>query len=168
MTPAATTRDPEQPGMERLTLHVQYGTARSGVPAVRSIRDWAELALAAVREPAELSVRIVGEEEGARLNRRWRNRDHATNVLSFEAVPPPGAVPRPLGDIVICAPVVLREARQQGKDPRAHWAHMLLHGALHLLGHDHELPEEARIMEAKERRLMARLGFADPYAAAAS
>ena len=152
--------------MEKLTLHVQYGTARASVPAVQSIRNWVELALAGVPEPTELSVRIVGEEEGAELNKRWRNRGHATNVLSFETVSPTVIVPRPLGDIVLCAPVVLREARQQGKSPKAHWAHMLLHGALHLLGYDHECPKDAEVMEAREKRLLATLGFADPYAAA--
>ncbi|MDA8420913.1 MAG: rRNA maturation RNase YbeY [Pseudomonadota bacterium] len=114
----------------------------------------------------ELVVRIVGEGESADLNRRYRRRTGPTNVLSFSYA---GAeerqmAPGLLGDIVICAPVVAREARERGVDPRAHWAHMVVHGIMHLRGYDHIHARDARIMEQMESRIMGRLGFADPYA----
>jgi len=148
-------------------VSVQYAAARRGVPAPASLRRWAEAALAAAPRPprGEVTIRVVDEAEGRALNRTWRGRDRATNVLSFpyeDAAP--GAGEALLGDIVVCAPVVAREARAQGKDPRAHWAHMVVHGVLHLLGYDHRTDEEARVMEGLERRVLARLGFPDPYA----
>ncbi len=149
--------------MTSLKLDVQYGTTRANVPAVGSMRRWAELALSDMMEPLELSVRIVGEEEGTSLNKKWRNRSYATNVLSFKATAPPGVTPRPLGDIVLCAPVVLCEAKQQCKPVMAHWAHLLLHGTLHLLGYDHERQRDAEVMERQERQFLKTLGFADPY-----
>ena len=152
--------------MDKLTLHVQYGAARRNVPAVSSMRRWSELALADIEKPVELSVRVVGEKEGRELNHRWRSSNHATNVLSFGTVSPPGITPKVLGDVVLCAPVVLREAKKQGKNPKAHWAHLLLHGILHLLGYDHENDKDAAVMEAKEKQLLATLGFADPYTVA--
>lgn len=97
------------------------------------------------------------------LNARYRGRDYATNVLSFPAELPPGVDVPLLGDIVVCAPVVAREAAEQHKAPRAHWAHMLVHATLHLLGHDHEQPHDATRMEALETRILAALGFPDPY-----
>jgi probable rRNA maturation factor len=103
-------------------------------------------------------VRYVGEAEGRRLNREFRGKDHATNVLSFVYEAKPLA-----GDIVICAPVVAREAREQGRDVAAHHAHLLVHGLLHLQGFDHERDADAKRMERHERRLLARLGFDDPY-----
>jgi len=146
-------------------VSVQYAAPRRGVPAARSLRRWAEAALgSAPRARGEVTVRVVDEAEGRALNRAWRGKDRATNVLSFPYDPPPGVRDAPLGDIVICAPVVAREARAQGKDPRAHWAHMVVHGVLHLLGHDHRTEDEACVMEGLERRILARLGFPDPYA----
>ena len=103
-------------------------------------------------------MRLVGIDEGRALNRDWRGRDYATNVLSF-----PMQEPGYLGDIVICAAVVAREAVEQHKSARAHWAHMVVHGVLHLLGHDHVVDAEAERMEALERKLLLRLGFPDPY-----
>jgi len=100
---------------------------------------------------------VVGSRESRALNERWRGRAQPTNVLSF-----PGDG-RLIGDIVVCAPVVAREARAQGKALSAHWAHMVLHGTLHLLGFDHARAADARRMERRERALLARLGFADPY-----
>lgn len=142
-------------------VHVQLASRAAGIPDPRRIRRWARAALAGRRGPHELTVRVVGEREGCDLNRRWRGRGHATNVLSFPAGAAPGGL---LGDIAVCAPVVAREARAQGKAPAAHYAHLVVHGVLHLLGHDHEREREARAMEALERRILASLGYPDPYA----
>ena len=142
---------------------VQYGTRRPFAPSVRSLRRWADAALRGAPRRATLGIRIVGGAEGRRLNREFRGRDCATNVLSF----PPGRLPAGagpfLGDLAICAPVVAREAREQGKPLRAHWAHMVVHGTLHLLGHDHQTGSGARVMEAREIAILARLGFGNPY-----
>jgi probable rRNA maturation factor len=104
---------------------------------------------------------VVGSHESRALNARWRGRAKPTNVLSFPAAPELGG--GQLGDLVVCAPVVAREAREQGKPLAAHWAHMIVHGTLHLLGFDHERAADARRMEGRERALLARLGVADPY-----
>lgn len=146
---------------------------RRGVPTARRIANWARTATGARGRGAEVVVRIVGLVEGRKLNAAWRGKDYATNVLSFPPVTS-GARhvarvwPRPLGDIVICAPVVAREAREQGKPLEAHWAHLVVHGALHLLGYDHERNRDAVRMESRERRLLAQLGWADPYASPAA
>ena len=111
-----------------------------------------------------VSVRAVGSARSRSLNLRFRGKDRPTNVLSFEG---PGALPdgtRILGELVICVPVVAREAREQGKSAESHWAHMTVHGVLHLLGFDHELDREARKMAAREAQILDRLGFSDPYA----
>ena len=147
-----------------LTVDVQYACARAGLPDRRHIRRWVKATLAGTRSPVELTVRIVDEPEGAELNRRWRRRAGSTNVLSFPAARLGRVAPEPLGDIVICAPVVLREAREQGKKPEAHWAHMVVHGTLHLLGFDHVRAAEARTMEAFEAQVLEGLGFPNPYA----
>jgi probable rRNA maturation factor len=148
-----------------LELAVRYGTGRTGVPAPASFRRWAEAALrgARRRQSAELSIRIVGLAEGAELNRAFRGRDYATNVLSFPYEPAPGEHPGLLGDIVICAPVVLREASEQGKPARDHFAHLAIHGVLHLLGYDHETEADAERMEGIEREVLDSLGIGDPY-----
>jgi probable rRNA maturation factor len=131
------------------------------------MRRWVRSALAAgVR--GELTVRIVDAGESAALNSRYRGKRGPTNVLSFpadESEPPAAAAEEllPFGDLVVCAEVVEREAREQGKPLAAHWAHMLVHGALHLQGYDHEQAREAGLMEARERALLAKLGFPDPY-----
>src|SRR5690606_33587076 len=104
---------------------------------------------------------VVGSAESRRLNRTWRGKDKPTNVLSF---PAPATQSPLLGDLAICAPVVAREAREQGKSTQAHWAHMVVHGVLHLLGYDHELDRDAAIMEARETALLANFGYANPYA----
>lgn len=136
-------------------------------PSRAQLRRWlapvaAEFALA----DCELAVRVVGEAEGAALNQRWRGRSGATNVLSFPAgsMPELPGQPRHLGDLVLCAPVLRREAAAQGKPEASHWAHLLVHGTLHLLGLDHETAAEAEAMEALEVRLLATLGIPDPYA----
>ena len=111
------------------------------------------------------AAHLVGDEaEGRRLNHKFRGRDRATNVLSFPFEPPPGVEFDQLGDLVICAPVVAREATAQGKSAAAHWAHMVVHGMLHLQGYDHETDEQAAEMEARETRILTALGFAAPYA----
>ena len=145
-------------------IDISYGLPRSGLPAASTLRAYAEAALAGRREDGELSVRIVDADEGRALNRDYRDKDYATNVLSFPAELPPG-VPLPiLGDLVLCAPVIAREAEEQGKPLKHHYAHMLVHGVLHLLGHDHMDEAEAEAMEAIEREVLAGLGIPDPYA----
>jgi len=154
------------PGPGSPIVHVSYALPRRGLPAARSLRRWVAAALAGARRraAAELAIRVVGAAEGRALNRRYRGRDDATNVLAFAAELPPGLRLPLLGDVVICAPVVAREAREQGKPLAAHYAHLTVHGALHLLGHDHQDAAQARRMEALETRILAGLGIADPYA----
>ncbi|NII71605.1 putative rRNA maturation factor [Dyella sp. SG562] len=149
-----------------LALSVGYAAPRAGVPASASFRRWVEAALrgAKRRKATELSIRIVDAKEGRALNRDYRGKDYATNVLSFPAELPPGVALPLIGDLAICAPVVAREAAEQGKAPRDHWAHMTVHGVLHLLGYDHLEDAEAEAMEALETRILAGLGIADPYA----
>jgi probable rRNA maturation factor len=115
---------------------------------------------AALDAPAEITVRIVGAEEGQALNRDYRAKDYATNVLTFDYSHAPVVV----ADLVLCAPVVAREAREMKIERQAHYAHLLVHGALHAQGHDHEVDAEARVMEARETEVLAGLGFSDPYA----
>jgi len=145
---------------------VGYAVPRSGLPSAVSFRRWVEAALhgAKRREPAELSIRIVDGDEGRALNRDYRGKDYATNVLSFPVEQPPGVTLPLIGDLAICAPVVLREAAEQGKAARDHWAHLTIHGVLHLLGYDHVDDREAVAMETLETRILAGLGIADPYA----
>ena len=144
-------------------LPVQYGTRRPWAPAAPSLRRWAGAALADGPRGAGLGIRVVGTAEGRRLNRVYRGKDRPTNVLSFAAADA-GAGPEGfLGDIAICAPVVAREAREQGKPLRAHWAHMVVHGTLHLLGYDHHGRREAQRMEAREIAILQDLGFGHPY-----
>ncbi len=142
---------------ESLSLALQFADARHRrhLPRHRVAR-WLRAALDA---PAELAVRIVGAEEGRALNRDYRGRDYATNVLTFDYQHAPVVV----ADLVLCAPVVEREAREQGLALEAHYAHLLVHGALHAQGHDHEKAREARVMEAREAEILAALGFANPY-----
>ena len=147
----------------QLRIDVGYGLPRSGVPAATSLRQFAAAALRGRRESAELAIRIVDGEEGRDLNARFRGRDYPTNVLSFPAELPPGVDLPLLGDIVLCAPVIAREAAEQSKPLRAHYAHMVVHGVLHLLGFDHVDSAEAEAMEAEEVGILAGLGIADPY-----
>jgi len=138
---------------------------RRGAPSNLRISRWARAAAGTRGRNAELALRIVGAAEGRRLNLLWRGRDYATNVLSFPA--PAGTrgslAARSLGDIVICAPIVAREARQQDKRLDHHWAHLVVHGVLHLLGYDHENEPDAERMERRERRVLADFGIPDPY-----
>ena len=154
-------------GPVRLDVAVGYAVPRKGVPAAASFRRWVAAALEGRIREADLAIRIVGSREGRALNRHYRGRDYATNVLSFPADLPEGlpeGVRMPLlGDLVICAPVVAREAREQGKPLAAHYAHLTVHGVLHLLGWDHGDDVEAEAMEQLERSILAGLGVADPY-----
>ncbi|HEV7164553.1 MAG TPA: rRNA maturation RNase YbeY [Gammaproteobacteria bacterium] len=148
---------------EGVVLSVENASRESGVPAEADLRRWVDAALAGRRAEAELSIRIVDEVEGAALNATYRHKQGATNVLSFAAELPAG-VPLPmLGDLVICAPVVVREAREQGKPAEAHWAHLVVHGCLHLLDFDHETEIQAAEMESLERNILAGMGYPDPY-----
>jgi probable rRNA maturation factor len=151
-------------GPVRLDVAVEYAIPRAGLPAAVSFRKWVAAALAGRIREADLAIRIVGTKEGRALNRHYRGRDYATNVLSFPAELPEGVKLPLLGDIVLCAPVVAREAREQKKALAAHWAHLTVHGALHLLGWNHEDTREAECMEQLEREILAELGIGDPYA----
>jgi probable rRNA maturation factor len=142
----------------RLTLSVQAGGGLGDLPHRATLRRWAA---AALLRDARVTIRFVGRREGRALNARYRRRSHPTNVLTFvydEAEPL-------AGDLVLCAPVVRQEAREQGKTFRAHCAHLVIHGMLHLQGFDHERAADARRMETRETRLLALLGYADPYRA---
>ena len=129
------------------SVAIQYAVTRRGVPSPVALRQWARTAAA-----VPLTLRIVGAAEGRRLNRVYRKKDRATNVLSFAT-----------GDIVLCHPVIRREARAQGKSLAAHYAHLVVHGCLHLRGYDHEKKRDAERMAAREIALLRRLGIANPY-----
>ena len=153
-------------------VDVQRACTDAAVPADDVIRYWVERAIgfAAAGRNAEVSIRVVDVDEIRELNRAYRDRDRPTNVLSFPAGPfagLPADEPAPLGDIVVCAQVVADEAAGRGKPVADHWAHMLVHGTLHLLGFDHEADEEAAAMEALEARILAAHGVPDPYKAGA-
>jgi probable rRNA maturation factor len=147
----------------RLELDVSYAARQPWVPNRRQLTVWTMAALAPLRRSVVLSVRVVGRARSRSLNATYRNRDKATNVLSFGGA---GRVPDGryfIGELVICSPVVAQEALAQGKSLTAHWAHMTVHGVLHLLGFDHERHAEAVKMAAKEVQILDRLGFSDPY-----
>ena len=148
------TKKPATPA--RLSLSVQYAVREDSLPKRAEVRKWVR---ATRPGAAELTVRFVDTEEGRVLNAQYRRKDHATNVLTF----PYAREPVLSGDLVLCLPVVLREAAEQGKTAAAHFAHLVVHGMLHLQGYDHETAAEARIMEQKEREILARLGYPDPY-----
>jgi probable rRNA maturation factor len=156
-------------GPIRLDVAVGYAVPRAGLPAAVSFRKWTAAALAGRIREADLAIRLVDAREGRALNRHYRGKDYATNVLSFpadvaEGVKLPKGVKMPLlGDLVLCAPVVAREAREQKKPLASHYAHLTVHGALHLLGWDHADDREAECMEALEREILAGLGVDDPY-----
>jgi probable rRNA maturation factor len=143
--------------------------ARIWSPPVGELTLWAHAALGRRARGTELALRVVGTTESRRLNAHFRGKDRPTNVLSFPAPRLPaarGSGRRPLGDLVICARLLRREARVQGKSLRAHWAHLVVHGALHLIGYDHERARDARRMERREIAVLRRLGFANPYRSA--
>ena len=138
-------------------------TVGGAIPSTQDFQHWVETALAGRRDDAQLSIRLVDESEISALNERYRGKTGPTNVLSFPFEPMPGVDIPLLGDVVICAPVVETEARDQDKTAQAHWAHMVVHGTLHLLGYDHIEEDEAVQMEGLESDILARLGFPDPY-----
>jgi probable rRNA maturation factor len=140
----------------RLALTVQYAAANDGLPTRSHLRAWVK---AALQHNADITVRLVAAEEGRMLNRQYRGKDHATNVLTF-AYPDTDPL---AGDIALCVPVVEREAREQHKNPQAHYAHLVVHGMLHLQGYDHEKAADARVMETLETEIVTGLGYADPY-----
>lgn len=150
-----------------IELVIQDVSACPDKPEAAELHGWAEAACADLAGPLGLLVRIVDEADSQALNLGYRGKDRPTNVLSFPFEVPPGIpadlLEPQLGDLVICAPVVAREAKDQGKSLQAHWAHILIHGILHLRGHDHIQEAEAEAMEALEVRMLADLGFADPY-----
>ena len=154
-------------GPSRLDVTVSYALPRAGLPAANSFRKWVAAALEGRIREADLAVRLVDAREGRALNRHYRGKDSATNVLSFPAELPEGlpeGVRIPLlGDLVLCAPVVAREAREQRKPLAAHYAHLTVHGVLHLLGWNHEDEREAECMEGLEREILAGMGIDDPY-----
>lgn len=150
--------------MSDTQIDVQYAVSADGIPGAELIQQWVAQALPADKRGAELTVRIVDEAEITALNRQYRGKDGPTNVLSFPYEQIPGIASGLLGDVVICAPVVASEAVAQDQPLEAHWAHIVIHGVLHLLGYDHHKDGEANRMEATETELLAKLGYADPYA----
>jgi probable rRNA maturation factor len=142
----------------RLDLAVQYACRREGLPLRADFARWARAALTG---GGQVAIRLVDEQEGRTLNSEYRGKDYATNVLSF----PYEAEPLLMGDLVICPAVVAREAAEQGKPLAAHYAHLTVHGMLHLRGWDHENEGDAQAMEDEERKILAALGYPDPYAA---
>lgn len=148
--------------------HVVRITSESGEawssdwPSEALIQHWVARALASL-PPSEVSVCIVDEQQGQALNKQWRGKDAATNVLSFPADLPDGPTPKPLGDVVLCAPVIAREAAAQSKALSDHWAHLLIHGVLHLRGFEHDNEATAEQMERLEVDILREIGIADPY-----
>jgi probable rRNA maturation factor len=142
-------------------IELQNASASTLLPGEEDLTQWAQAATQ--RDEAEIVIRVVDEEESAELNGQYRGKPYATNVLSFPFEAPPGMESEILGDLLICAPVVEREAKEQGKALQAHWAHMVVHAVLHLQGYDHLSDSEADIMEAEEIAILSRLGFPNPY-----
>ncbi|MEA5446456.1 rRNA maturation RNase YbeY [Gammaproteobacteria bacterium AB-CW1] len=166
-------RRDEEPPPPGLNLDLAVEAEHPDTPAQATFRRFAEAALAGAEQTnpdlalggraLELAIRVVESGESQALNAHWRDRDRPTNVLSFPGDDLPALPWRHLGDLVICAEVVAREAAEQGKRPEAHWAHMVVHGVLHLLGYDHQEEPEAEAMEALEIRILSEMGYPDPY-----
>jgi probable rRNA maturation factor len=148
-----------------VALEVQRASDTKKAPTNARLKAIAQAAVAGRRDRAGVLVRIVDEPESRALNLQYRGIDKPTNVLSFPFEAPPQVRSRHIGDLVICAPVVEREAAEQGKPLEAHWAHMVVHGVLHLLGHDHATDADAETMEGLEIAILGRLGFPNPYEA---
>ncbi|KGQ69946.1 metal-binding heat shock protein [Chelonobacter oris] len=150
--------------MKKIVIDLQIAVKQpQNLPSAAQIAHWAQSAVRPTIDDLEMTVRIVDEEESQTLNRTYRGKDYPTNVLSFPFESPAEVELPLLGDLVICRQVVEREAAEQQKPVLAHWAHMVVHGSLHLLGYDHLDDEEAEEMESLERAIMAELGFDDPY-----
>lgn len=146
-----------------IELEVQYAIDEASLPDEQQLQLWVNTALQNLLDEGELCIRITDAAESQSLNHQYRGKDKPTNVLSFPFEVPEGVPVTILGDLVVCAEVVAREASEQNKDLYHHWAHMIVHGCLHLLGYDHINDEEAEIMEQLERDILARLEIADPY-----
>ncbi len=147
------------------TIELQLACPLPTVPTPHEIESWVANVTRALELTGDVCVRVIDEQESRALNLRYRDHDDPTNVLSFPVKLPPGVETVVLGDLAICAPVVEREAREQRKEPKAHWAHMVVHGMLHLAGYDHEMASDAAAMEALEIELLSAMGFSDPYQA---
>ena len=146
--------------LPKLSLVVQYASDAAMLPTRPQLRRWVDRVLdASACRSAQITLRLVNTEEGRALNRQFRGKDYATNVLSF----PYAAPPEVAGDLALCVPVVLDEAKSQGKAAEVHFAHLVVHGMLHLQGYDHENGEDAERMEHRERDILAQLGYPDPY-----
>jgi len=146
-----------------MELDVQYVSVLGGLPTREQFERWVQAVLGHRYEKGELALRIVDTDEIKDMNLRYRGKCRPTNVLSFPFEAPPGIQTKILGDVVICAPVVRHEAREQGKTETEHWAHMVVHGVLHLQGYDHIEDDEAEVMERREIAIMRQLGFDSPY-----
>ena len=144
-------------------VDIQYAVTVDGMPEESEIRQWVLQTLPEQNKASELTIRVVDEAEITALNRQYRGKEGATNVLSFPYEAIPGVASDLLGDVVICAPVVASESVAQSKPLDAHWAHIVIHGVLHLLGYDHHQDDEAHKMEARETELLDSLGYANPY-----
>lgn len=142
--------------MPKLFMQVQYATEMTNLPSTQQFKRWARNTL---RVDSQITLRIVDEAEGRALNKTYRGKDYATNVLTF----PLAEEPHLMGDIIICAPVVAKEAAEQGKPLEAHYAHLTVHGVLHVHGYDHEIEEQADLMESIETEIITKLGYANPY-----
>lgn len=151
--------------MTAITIDLQIAAEadKNAVPKKTAIKRWVNSAIPETKRPTEICIRVVGGEESQTLNLQYRGKDKPTNVLSFPCELPPGVDLPILGDLVICEPVVNREAKEQGKTSEAHWAHMVIHGTLHLLGYDHQQDDEAGIMESLETKLLTQLDYPAPY-----
>ena len=151
-----------------MTVDVDIQVAVDGqiLPDTNEFQLWVETALADQLDEAELCIRIVSLEESQELNSTWRGKDKPTNVLSFPFEAPPGFSSAMIGDLAICAEVVTTEAKEQNKPLKAHWAHMVIHGVLHLIGFDHINDDDAEEMEALEIKLLAQLDIPNPYISA--
>ncbi len=146
-----------------ITLDLQLACEKTNLPSKAEFTTWLNTALASYNKPFEVTIRVVDADESQALNLQYRNKDNPTNVLSFPFEVPEGVELDLLGDLVICAEVVEQEAKQQNKPLINHWAHMVIHGCLHLLGYDHISEDDANEMEALEIKLLAKLEISDPY-----
>lgn len=142
--------------MPKISITTQYASQQTNLPTQNQFRKWAK---AAIRVDTEVTIRLVDEAEGRALNKTYRGKDYATNVLTF----PLTEEPHLMGDIIICAPVVAAEALAQNKPLEAHYAHLTVHGILHLHGYDHEIEAQAELMESLETAIVSKLGYANPY-----
>lgn len=149
--------------MASIHIDVMINSTSSQLPDQSELEKWAAAAVGNHRQEAEISLLIVDEEEGAELNRQWRGKEGPTNVLSFPSDLPAELDLSLLGDLIICVPVVERESIEQEKSLNSHWAHMIVHGTLHLLGYDHIEDQEAKEMESLETEILGQLGYPDPY-----